>query len=140
MGVSATVLASCISRHGRPPIHPLRTIFDVWFRCAYMRERTQAPHSCRYAWPSPGLYMSLPLICTMGKGLGACSPDSLHCTYVSREIWADAAYRGQELAAWCQAEGGWERARGRAHARPTRLQYFTQTVGGGANTALDFAL
>jgi transposase len=25
-----------------------------------------------------------------------------------RKIWADAAYRGQELAAWCQAEGGWE--------------------------------
>lgn len=52
--------------------------------------------------------MSLPLICTMGKGLGTCSPDSLHCTHVSRKIWADAAYRGQELAAWCQAEGGWD--------------------------------
>jgi putative transposase len=23
-----------------------------------------------------------------------------------KKIWADAAYRGQELAAWCQAEGG----------------------------------
>ena len=23
-------------------------------------------------------------------------------------IWADAAYGGQELAAWCQAEGGWD--------------------------------
>ena len=23
-------------------------------------------------------------------------------------IWADAAYRGQELAAWCQATGEWE--------------------------------
>jgi putative transposase len=51
---------------------------------------------------------------------------------------ADAACRGQELAAWWQAEGGWERACGRAHARHTRLQYFTQTVGGGANTELDF--
>jgi putative transposase len=25
-----------------------------------------------------------------------------------KKIWADAAYCGQELAAWCQAEGGWE--------------------------------
>jgi putative transposase len=25
-----------------------------------------------------------------------------------KKIWADAAYRGQELAAWCQAEGGWD--------------------------------
>ena len=24
------------------------------------------------------------------------------------KIWADAAYRGQELAAWCQAPGGWD--------------------------------
>lgn len=25
-----------------------------------------------------------------------------------KKIWADAAYRGQELAAWCKAEGDWE--------------------------------
>lgn len=25
-----------------------------------------------------------------------------------KKIWADAAYRGQELATWCQAEGGWD--------------------------------
>ena len=25
-----------------------------------------------------------------------------------KKIWADAAYSGQELAVWCQAEGGWE--------------------------------
>ena len=25
----------------------------------------------------------------MGKELGACSPDLLHCTHVSRKIWAD---------------------------------------------------
>jgi len=25
-----------------------------------------------------------------------------------KKIWADAAYRGRELAAWCQAEGGWD--------------------------------
>jgi putative transposase len=24
------------------------------------------------------------------------------------KIWADAAYRGQELAAWCKTEGDWE--------------------------------
>src|SRR5260221_12526310 len=24
------------------------------------------------------------------------------------KIWADAAYRGKELADWCQAEGGWD--------------------------------
>ena len=29
---------------------------------------------------------------------------------VSAKIWADAAYRGQELAAWCQATGKWELA------------------------------
>jgi putative transposase len=25
-----------------------------------------------------------------------------------KKLWADAAYRGQELAAWCQAQGGWD--------------------------------
>jgi putative transposase len=25
-----------------------------------------------------------------------------------KKIWADAAYRGQELADWCQQQGGWE--------------------------------
>ncbi len=25
-----------------------------------------------------------------------------------KKIWADAAYRGQELAEWCRAEGGWD--------------------------------
>jgi putative transposase len=25
-----------------------------------------------------------------------------------KEIWADAAYRGKELAKWCQQQGGWE--------------------------------
>ena len=25
-----------------------------------------------------------------------------------KKIWADAAYRGQELAGWCQAKGGWD--------------------------------
>jgi putative transposase len=25
-----------------------------------------------------------------------------------KKIWADAAYRGRELAAWCREEGGWE--------------------------------
>ena len=25
-----------------------------------------------------------------------------------KKIWTDAAYRGQELAEWCQAEGGWD--------------------------------
>jgi putative transposase len=24
------------------------------------------------------------------------------------KIWADTAYRGQELAAWCKTEGGWD--------------------------------
>jgi putative transposase len=25
-----------------------------------------------------------------------------------KKIWADAAYRGKELADWCQAQGDWE--------------------------------
>ena len=25
-----------------------------------------------------------------------------------KKIWADAAYRGQELTTWCKAEGGWD--------------------------------
>ena len=25
-----------------------------------------------------------------------------------KKIWADAAYRGEELADWCKAEGDWE--------------------------------
>ncbi len=28
--------------------------------------------------------------------------------HAGSKIWADAAYRGQELADWCQAEGNWE--------------------------------
>lgn len=25
-----------------------------------------------------------------------------------KKLWADAACRGQELTAWCKAEGGWD--------------------------------
>ena len=25
-----------------------------------------------------------------------------------KKIWADGAYRGEELARWCEEEGGWE--------------------------------
>ena len=25
-----------------------------------------------------------------------------------KKIWADGAYRGQELAAWCEAQGDWD--------------------------------
>ena len=25
-----------------------------------------------------------------------------------KKIWADGAYRGQELASWCKAEGNWD--------------------------------
>jgi putative transposase len=31
-----------------------------------------------------------------------------YCVPRLTQIWADAAYRGQELADWCQAQGGWE--------------------------------
>jgi putative transposase len=42
----------------------------------------------------------------MEKGLGVCLPGLPQCSRVSAKMWADAAYRGQELVAWCQAEGG----------------------------------
>lgn len=44
----------------------------------------------------------------MGKGLGACFTGLAPLHPRLKKIWADAAYRGQELASWCQAEGGWE--------------------------------
>ena len=31
-----------------------------------------------------------------------------YCLPRLKKIWADAAYRGKELADWCQAEGGWD--------------------------------
>ena len=41
-------------------------------------------------------------------GLVVYSRDSSFSCHVSAKIWADAAYRGQDLAAWCKAEGEWE--------------------------------
>ena len=55
------------------------------------------------------------------------------------KIWADAAYRGQELADWCQTEGSWdlevvERAPGERW-----LQRPASQMGGGANLCLAFS-
>jgi|SRR5581483_682998 len=44
----------------------------------------------------------------MGKVLGARLSGLAPLLPLLTKIWADAAYRGQELAAWCQAEGGWD--------------------------------
>ncbi|HEX8037018.1 MAG TPA: IS5 family transposase [Ktedonobacterales bacterium] len=63
------------------------------------------------------------LVDTLGLPLSvSVSPADLHDTQGARRllaglkdfvprlktIWADAAYRGQELADWCLAQGGWE--------------------------------
>jgi putative transposase len=59
--------------------------------------------------------MGLPIACDV-------TPADIHDTLCARKllgglaffvpqlkkIWADAAYRGKELAAWCRAQGGWE--------------------------------
>jgi putative transposase len=59
--------------------------------------------------------------------------------FTPQKIWADAAYRGQELATWCQAEGGWE-LEGVERTPGTRvLTHLTQAMGGGTNAELDFS-
>jgi putative transposase len=35
-------------------------------------------------------------------------PDLLHCTHASKRSGPRLTYRGQELVAWCQAEGSWD--------------------------------
>jgi len=47
-------------------------------------------------------------MCTIPKALGVCSQDSLSRVPRLKKIWADAAYRGQDLAEWCHATGEWE--------------------------------
>lgn len=44
----------------------------------------------------------------MGKVPAACSASLAPLHPRLKKIWADAAYRGQELADWCQTEGGWD--------------------------------
>jgi transposase len=71
-----------LSRRGRPRIHSLRRILDAIFSVV----RT----GC--AW------RSLP-----SKEVSRSSRRG------SRRLWADAAYKGKEVAEWCQQQGdGWD--------------------------------
>jgi putative transposase len=47
-------------------------------------------------------------ICTIVKVPGAYSASLAPLLPRLKKIWADAAYRGQELAAWCKEVGEWE--------------------------------
>ena len=56
-----------------------------------------------------------------------------------KKIWADAAYRGQELAEWCQATGDWELE---VVERPSGTRGFSvvpRRSRGGTNIQLDHA-
>jgi hypothetical protein len=54
------------------------------------------------------------------------------------KIWADAGNPRRELAAWCKAEGGWERARRGTCPWPAWFQRPASPMGGGTLTLLDF--
>ena len=57
-----------------------------------------------------------------------------------KKIWADAAYRGQELADWCKAVGDWEFAVSAAYFPwRTRIRCATQTVGRGTDLLMALA-
>ena len=56
-----------------------------------------------------------------------------------KKIWADAAYRGKELADWCKAQGDWELGSGRAYPWRPRLRCASQKVGRGTDFWLAFA-
>jgi putative transposase len=56
-----------------------------------------------------------------------------------KKIWADSAYRGQELAAWCQATGEWEPEVVEREAGHQRLQRGTTQMGSRANIQLDLS-
>jgi hypothetical protein len=56
-----------------------------------------------------------------------------------KKIWADSAYRGQELAAWCQATGEWELEVAEREAGHQRLQRGATQMGSRANIQLDIS-
>jgi putative transposase len=182
----------CLQRHlpplpkrGRPPTHPLRTIFDAifyvlrtgcpwrylpanfppwqtvfyhfrrlrlkgtWFRLLTTLRETERERQGRNAQPSAAI-IDAQSVKTVEESARICGFDAHKCVkgrkrhilvdtlglllavYVTpadlhdgkgarcllaglapllprlKKIWADAAYRGQELAAWCQAQGGWD--------------------------------
>jgi len=174
-----------LSKRGRPPIHSLRSIFDVifyvlrtgcpwrylpanfppwqtvfyhfrrlrlkgtWTRLLRALHRAERERQGRHPDPSAAS-MDSQSVKTVEESSGICGydaykhikgrkrhilvdtlgiPISIYVTpadthdtrgarclltglkfFVPRlkKIWADAAYRGQELAAWCQATGEWE--------------------------------
>lgn len=56
-----------------------------------------------------------------------------------KKVWADAAYRGQEVAQWCHATGEWELE---VVERPSGTRSFSvvpRRSRGGAHVQLDFS-
>jgi len=56
-----------------------------------------------------------------------------------KKIWADAAYRGKELADWCKAESRLGAGSGGAHARGAWIRRDTQALDRGTDIWMDFA-
>jgi putative transposase len=56
-----------------------------------------------------------------------------------KKIWADAAYRGQELADWCKAQGDSRSRSRRAHVWGTGLRRSSETLDCGTDLRMDFA-
>jgi putative transposase len=50
-----------------------------------------------------------------------------------KKIWADRAYSGEELARWCEEEGGWELEVVEQNRGAPRFQGFTAAVDSGTN-------
>jgi putative transposase len=120
-----------LSTRGRPRTHALRRILDAIFYivrsgCAWRYLPANFPpwqtvfyHFRRFRltgkWHLLVDTLGLPIISyvtpvdvhdTLGArkllgGLAYCAPRL-------KRIWANAAYRGKELADWCQQRGGWE--------------------------------
>jgi len=115
-----------LPKRGRPPIHPLRAIFDAIFYvlrhhgCGIRVKTVEESAGISGFGASRKRHL---LVDTLGIPISIyVTPADVHDTKGARcllaglaffvpqlkKIWADAAYRGQELAEWCQITGSWE--------------------------------
>src|SRR5690348_15366123 len=115
-----------LPKRGRPPIHPLRAIFDAIFYvlrhhgCGIRVKTVEESAGISGFGASRKRHL---LVDTLGIPLSIyVTPADVHDTRGARcllaglaplvpclkKIRADAAYRGQDLADWCKAEGDWD--------------------------------
>jgi hypothetical protein len=83
-------------------------VWDLWLRYPQTPQRAETAHPRGYGSRIPISISVTPADTHDTRGARCLLAGLKFFVPRLKKIWADAAYRGQELAEWCQATGEWE--------------------------------